>query len=259
MQDALTAPFGSNVMLERGPHGENDSEDLIQLWRTQILENALTLAAIIVALALIITGTQGGRPGLILAVQMSPALVVIAIAKLWKSGPFYFRAYGMVGAYWLAIFAAALQRGYAIPNPWVGAFFVTVLAALVFEHRRAWGVVVLSWVMWAGLSVPWVQGREIVGDDFSDLSQPRNWTRIILIYVLLSSGATTAILFFVSKVEKALKSSTNKARELRQLVETANAPIFGIDTDGNVNEWNATTALITGFSKTEAMGQPLVK
>ncbi|NCG19487.1 MAG: hypothetical protein GWP91_10815, partial [Rhodobacterales bacterium] len=37
------------------------------------------------------------------------------------------------------------------------------------------------------------------------------------------------------------RASTNKARELLQLVETANAPIFGIDTDGNVNEWNATT------------------
>ena len=28
------------------------------------------------------------------------------------------------------------------------------------------------------------------------------------------------------------------ANELRQLVDTANAPIFGIDTKGTVNEWN---------------------
>lgn len=27
------------------------------------------------------------------------------------------------------------------------------------------------------------------------------------------------------------------AHELRQLVDTANAPIFGIDVDGKVNEW----------------------
>ena len=27
------------------------------------------------------------------------------------------------------------------------------------------------------------------------------------------------------------------ANELRQLVDTANAPIFGIDVDGKVNEW----------------------
>ena len=48
------------------------------------------------------------------------------------------------------------------------------------------------------------------------------------------------------------------ARELRQLVDTANAPIFGIDVHGNVNEWNEKTAEITGFSRKEAYGYPLV-
>ena len=47
------------------------------------------------------------------------------------------------------------------------------------------------------------------------------------------------------------------ARELRQLVDTANAPIFGIDVNGNVNEWNNKTAEITGFSGEEALGKPL--
>jgi len=35
------------------------------------------------------------------------------------------------------------------------------------------------------------------------------------------------------------------ANELRQLVDTANAPIFGIDVHGRVNEWNDKTAEIT--------------
>jgi len=49
------------------------------------------------------------------------------------------------------------------------------------------------------------------------------------------------------------------ARELRQLVDTANAPIFGIDVNGNVNEWNDKTAEITGFSGDEAFNRPLVE
>jgi PAS domain S-box-containing protein len=49
------------------------------------------------------------------------------------------------------------------------------------------------------------------------------------------------------------------ANELRQLVDTANAPIFGIDAKGNVNEWNNKTIEITGFSRKEAIGMPLVK
>ena len=48
------------------------------------------------------------------------------------------------------------------------------------------------------------------------------------------------------------------ANELRQLIDTANAPIFGIDVDGDVNEWNDKTAEITGFSKEEAFDKPLV-
>lgn len=49
------------------------------------------------------------------------------------------------------------------------------------------------------------------------------------------------------------------ANELRQLVDTANAPIFGIDVEGNVNEWNEKTAEITGYSKHFALGKPLGK
>ncbi len=41
------------------------------------------------------------------------------------------------------------------------------------------------------------------------------------------------------------------ANDLTQLIDTANAPIFGIDTDGLVNEWNRKAAQITGFSKEE--------
>ncbi len=45
---------------------------------------------------------------------------------------------------------------------------------------------------------------------------------------------------------------------LKQLIDTANAPIFGIDSDGNVNEWNQTAERITGFTKQEVLGQDLV-
>ncbi|MBH38426.1 hypothetical protein CL658_05275, partial [bacterium] len=39
--------------------------------------------------------------------------------------------------------------------------------------------------------------------------------------------------------------------ELTQLIDTANAPIFGIDKKGNVNEWNQKAEEITGYSKEE--------
>ena len=49
------------------------------------------------------------------------------------------------------------------------------------------------------------------------------------------------------------------ANDLTALIDTANAPIFGIDTAGLVNEWNQAAERITGFSKSEVMGEDLVE
>ncbi|KAJ1487405.1 PAS domain-containing protein, partial [Baffinella frigidus] len=47
--------------------------------------------------------------------------------------------------------------------------------------------------------------------------------------------------------------------ELQTFIDTANAPIFGIDENGLVNEWNNKSVEITGFSREEVFGQDLVK
>jgi len=51
---------------------------------------------------------------------------------------------------------------------------------------------------------------------------------------------------------------TRVAQELQTFIDTANAPIFGIDANGLVNEWNNKAAEITGFSKEEVLGKDLV-
>jgi PAS domain S-box-containing protein len=48
------------------------------------------------------------------------------------------------------------------------------------------------------------------------------------------------------------------ADDLTQLIDTANAPIFGIDDKGKVNEWNQKSAQITGFQSAEVLGKSLV-
>ena len=48
------------------------------------------------------------------------------------------------------------------------------------------------------------------------------------------------------------------ADDLTLLIDTANAPIFGIDGDYLVNEWNRKAAEITGYEKAEVMGKDLV-
>ena len=53
-------------------------------------------------------------------------------------------------------------------------------------------------------------------------------------------------------------SKQKASDELMQLIDTANAPIFGIDTNGNVNEWNQKAAKITGYTN-EVIGKPFVE
>jgi len=48
------------------------------------------------------------------------------------------------------------------------------------------------------------------------------------------------------------------ANKLCQLVDIANAPIFGIDVNGNVNKWNDMSAEVSGYSTEEAYGKPLM-
>lgn len=51
---------------------------------------------------------------------------------------------------------------------------------------------------------------------------------------------------------------TTVAQELTTLIDTANAPIFGIDWNGRINEWNQVTAKITGYAKSEVLGKKLI-
>ena len=62
----------------------------------------------------------------------------------------------------------------------------------------------------------------------------------------------------ISELNKVRIEQESIATELVQLVDTANAPIFGIDAKGKINEWNQQAEFITGFTKAEVMGQDLV-
>ena len=63
----------------------------------------------------------------------------------------------------------------------------------------------------------------------------------------------------ITKRKKVEMEKARVALELQTFIDTANAPIIGIDLNGLVNEWNNKTVEITGFSREEVMGQDLVK
>ena len=42
-------------------------------------------------------------------------------------------------------------------------------------------------------------------------------------------------------------------KEYSRLIDSANAPIFGVDADGKVNVWNRNAAALTGFTGDDVM------
>ena len=52
----------------------------------------------------------------------------------------------------------------------------------------------------------------------------------------------------ISERKKAEVESAQIAQEMRLLIDTANAPIFGIDKDGRINEWNKKSAELVGYT-----------
>ncbi|HXF49457.1 MAG TPA: PAS domain-containing protein, partial [Verrucomicrobiae bacterium] len=63
----------------------------------------------------------------------------------------------------------------------------------------------------------------------------------------------------ITERKKAEVESARIAQELTNLIDTANAPIFGIDREGRVTEWNRKAVEITGYEKHETLGRNLVE
>ena len=108
-----------------------------------------------------------------------------------------------------------------------------------------------------------LQGRETSNYEL-EFATKTNKTRYLLVNATTRRDEDNNIVGVVGVAQDVTESKRHDravaamANELRQLVDTANAPIFGIDVFGNVNEWNDKTAEITGFSKEEAFDKPLV-
>merc|ERR1712050_444690 len=63
----------------------------------------------------------------------------------------------------------------------------------------------------------------------------------------------------ITTLNRLMAEAKRVADDLTRLIETANAPIFGVDTQGRVTEWNQKLAELSQYSKKETIGQPLVE
>ena len=77
-----------------------------------------------------------------------------------------------------------------------------------------------------------------------------------------ASGAIVGVVGVGQDITDRVRAELENQRvraDLRLLIDSANAPIFGIDKDGLMNEWNLKSAAIVGYTSQEVMGRDLVK
>lgn len=98
-----------------------------------------------------------------------------------------------------------------------------------------------------------------------DLSTPINlFGRALTMTLILGTllFAMRGVVFLVSEQTQLAQRTSDDFRttvsELNLFIDSANAPIFGIDNYGRVNEWNTMAATITGYSKQEVLGKDLI-
>ena len=107
-------------------------------------------------------------------------------------------------------------------------------------------------------------GRETANFEFPLYTKDRQRVEVLLNATTRRdvSGAVVGMIGVgqdITERKQVEVEKTRVAQELQTFIDTANAPIFGIDARGLVNEWNNKAAEITGFSKHEVMGKDLVE
>ena len=109
-----------------------------------------------------------------------------------------------------------------------------------------------------------LQGRETANFEFPLYTKDRQRVEVLLNATTRRdvSGAVVGMIGVGQDITERKQVEVEKARvakELQTFIDTANAPIFGIDAQGMVNEWNNKAAEITGFSREEVLGKHLVE
>ena len=107
-------------------------------------------------------------------------------------------------------------------------------------------------------------GRETANFEFPLYTKDRQRVEVLLNATTRRdvSGAVVGMIGVgqdITERKQVEVEKTRVAQELQTFIDTANAPIFGIDAQGLVNEWNNKAAAITGFSREEVLGKNLVQ
>ena len=111
-------------------------------------------------------------------------------------------------------------------------------------------------------SVQEVLDKALRGEEDSNFAFPlvtKNGHRLEILLNATSRRDVDGHIIGVVGIGQDITARIAQEQEYARVIETANAPIFGVDLDGKVTVWNKCAADVTSFSSGEVMGQHLVQ
>jgi PAS domain S-box-containing protein len=173
--------------------------------------------------------------------------------------PYRFRASIVILAFYFIAVTSMLQFGLlAAASGWFIA--VPALSVILFNTRVGLIMIlvtIISFLVIATLDLNGFISLNVKDDGYQILLL--TWINYSITYLLAGGVLFVAVSISKNSLMDSLSKTDSIAKELRQFIETANAPIFGIDSHGHINEWNETSGKITGFKKTDVLGNDLVQ
>jgi PAS domain S-box-containing protein len=105
-----------------------------------------------------------------------------------------------------------------------------------------------------------LKNQEFISEEIINYTKSGNkiWVKLDISPVFEEDGSLKNFISIqtdITELKEFENSITSIARELSNLIENANVPIFGINNYGKINEWNGVAASLMEYSKFEALGK----
>ncbi|MET0388235.1 MAG: response regulator [Polyangiales bacterium] len=234
---------------ERGDCAIEGAEELLGVWRQQVLQGVITTALLLTLPAWSLQYWQSTHhvDGAHLGLWSNFAgLVVLAGSWFWR-GPYLWRAGSLLAA-GTAVFAAAVWSEGLAPAQCVLACLLTVTAAVLLSARAAAAMLLVqvTWVTFA--AVLFSRGLRVVqiSQDHVAVDDPLNWLRVGMYTLFGSATAGVAAGYLLGKLRETLQARTRLLDKLRSEVAERERTAAALE---------QTRARLAHAQKLEAIGQ----
>jgi PAS domain S-box-containing protein len=237
------------------------SSERVDQVKAKICDGALISIAVLSVPTLIGSLSRAFEVGLkpAMFIQAFLAMSIWVLYFVRKRLPYWFRATFLLCALYIFGATGLLQFGLLAA---AGAWFIITpaLTVILFNIKTGLTMTLVTFISFIVIAILNVKGFIIFDYNVSEYAASlHSWVNFSLTYLLGAVFLFVAVSVSTNNIMDAITETDYVAKELTRLLETASNPVFGIDTEGKINEWNQTSEKIMGFTKDEVLGKDLVQ